>query len=662
MATTPNACGATATGQAVVSVDSGGVAPFTYAWSGGHPNNPVASGLSPGPISVTVTDNTGCTATATGTITGPPPLTTTIAPVNDSCFPGQGPLGSAAAVPGGGTPPYTYLWSNNGVDSIDVGLLAGTYVVTVTDAGTCTVTASAVISSLSTTKVGHTISQQNVQCFATSTGSITITPSGGTGPYTYAWTPNTVAGANPTGLAAGLYGVTISDALGCQNIDTALLTQPASAVSVATSIKNVSCNGGSNGYIAFSISGGTPPYSYLGNVIPAVDTIKNLPAGDYSAIITDADNCAITVYDTITQPGPQTATFTVVNETCFGQQIGTATATFVNATGGVTYLWSNGQTTPTATNLAAGIDSVTITDANGCIVTGDTTISQPPSQPLNTTVTNSTCYGQPGSVVAAPTGGFVAVGYLWSSPITGNTAMASVPAGNNYTVSAVDANQCEETATFSVTQPTHIDIGISQVNVLCNGNSTGSITLTVTGGTGPGYTYLWNPASAGTTANPTGLAAGLYSVTVTDQANCTVDSFTTITQPAQALTIVEDSINVLCFGQSTGSITLIVTGGTPQYGYTWNPAVATDSTPNGLAAGAYAYTVQDANACFVNGTVTLTQPASAVTATTTGVNVLCFDSRYRRRNCYPCGRNPRLYVCLESKCRQHCNGKRSFSR
>lgn len=626
LAVSPTTCGA-ASGQAVVSIDSGGVQPFSYAWSvAGQGNNPVASGLSPGAVTVTVTDNTGCTATATGTITGPPPLTLAVTPINDSCFTGQGPLGRAIATPSGGTPWYTFMWSNNSLDSIDPALLPGTYTVTVTDAGGCTVTGSATITALSTSKVTHTISQINVACFGTSTGSITVTPAGGTGPYTYAWYPDsTFTGSNATGLSAGVYGVTISDALGCQNTDTANITQPASAVSVATSVSNVSCNGGTNGFIAFAISGGTPPYSYLGNQIPAVDTIKNLPAGDYSAVITDANQCAITVYDTITQPGPQSITFSnQTNETCFGQNIGTVTATFVNATGAVNFEWSDTATGATVSNLLAGTYSVTGTDANGCSAVGSVTITQPASQPLNVAVVNSTCYGQPGGALATPTGGTNPYTYAWSAPAIGIDSAAIVPAGTNYTVTATDANHCEETATFSVTQPPHINITISQVNVGCFGASTGSITLTVMGGT-PGYTYQWTPATA-VGSNPTGLAAGLYSVTVTDLANCSVDTSTTITQPAGPLTVVEDSVNIACFGQSTGSITLIVTGGTPQYSYTWNPNVATDSTPSALAMGTYAYTVQDANGCSVDSSVSLIQPAAALTVTTSEVNVLCFDS------------------------------------
>ena len=148
-------------------------------------------------------------------------------------------------------------------------LVAGTYAVTVTDAGGCTATGTASISSLSTTKVSHTISQQNIACFGASTGSVPVTPSGGTTPYSYTWNPNTVTGSNPTGLAVGLYAVTVSDALGCQNTDTALLTQPAAALAAVTATQNVTCNGGSDGYIAFSISGGTSRFPIWAKLSPS---------------------------------------------------------------------------------------------------------------------------------------------------------------------------------------------------------------------------------------------------------------------------------------------------------------------------------------------------------------------------------------------------------
>jgi hypothetical protein len=207
---------------------------------------------------------------------------------------------------------------------------------------------------------------------------------------------------------------------------------------------------------------------------------------------------------------------------------------------------------------------------------------------------------------------------LWSN--NGTVEDPSGMAAGPYTVTVTDANGCTANSNVTITQPAAgLALSTTQVNVLCNGNNTGSVNLTVTGGTAP-YTYLWS--NNGTAEDPTGMAAGAYTVTVTDASGCTANTTVTITQPAAPLATSFTQVNVGCFGNSTGSINLTVTGGTAPYTYAWSNNTTLED-PTGLSAGNYNVTVTDANGCTANSNVTITQPAAGLALSTTQVNVVC---------------------------------------
>jgi hypothetical protein len=196
----------------------------------------------------------------------------------------------------------------------------------------CTVSGTTTITE--PTAIVHPYTSTNINCFGNATGSITTNVSGGTPTYTYTWNPATASGATPTGLASGTYYLTISDNNSCQVFDTITLSQPAAALTVTTSHTDVKCHGGSDGTVTINISGGTPPYTYLGNPIPAgTTTIPSLAAGTYAGNIVDNNLCSVAVSETVTEPAVQSLTLTSTNNVCFGGATATATANFVNATG-----------------------------------------------------------------------------------------------------------------------------------------------------------------------------------------------------------------------------------------------------------------------------------------------------------------------------------------
>ena len=688
-------CAGSTNGQAIASVVSGGSPPFNYAWSGGQPNNAIASNLSVGNMTVTITDGLGCTATATGVISGPPTLTLSTTVINDSCF--NANKGSATAVVSGGNPPYTFYWSNISSAQTNLSLGAGTYTVTVTDDEGCTITGSATLNQPSATNYSAT--SQNINCFGTNTGSISVNISGGTPAYTYTWNPGTLSGNNPTGLGAGTYLLTVTDALNCANLDTFVLTQPASALNVTTSHTDVSCFGLSDGTVTVNISGGTPPYSFQGNPVPpGTTTLPGLAANTYAGNVVDALNCSVAVSETVIQPAALTLSETHVNLLCNGANTGSinvttnggttpytfawsngaatedlsslvagvyaltvtdnnlCTATIlvtiteptaitssethidalcngasngsvdVSVNGGVgpyTYLWSNNATSQDLSNIQAGNYTVTITDVNLCTITQNATVNEPAAPTMLVAVTDATCFGGNGSAIATPGGGTAPFNYVWSSNTINNST--NTLAAGSYTVSASDVNGCNQTASFTINQPADISIQETHTDVTCFGLANGDITLTVSSGVGPNYTYNWSP-NVSTSNFATLLTAGTYNVTVTDQANCNKTVAVVISEPALPLTINVQSNNISCFGLSNGSINISTSGATTPYTYNWSPNVSTTNTATNLPANTYNITISDVNNCSLITNVTISEPSQPLTVTNTSTNLSCFQS------------------------------------
>jgi gliding motility-associated-like protein len=636
-------CYGNATGSATVNV-TGGTTAYSYSWN----TTPVqttatATGLTAGTYIVTVTDANLCTTTQSFTITQPAAALTATAGVQTNVLCYGNATGSATVNVTGGTTAYSYSWNTTPVQTTATatGLTAGTYIVTVTDANLCTTTQSFTITQPAAPLAATAGAQTNVLCFGNATGSATVNVTGGTTAYSYSWNTTPVqTTATATGLTAGTYIVTVTDANLCTTSQSFTITQPAAALTATAGAQtNVLCYGNATGSATVNVTGGTGAYTYSWNTTPVqtTATATGLSAGTYIVTVTDANLCTTTQSFTITQPAAPLAANAGVqtNVLCFGNATGSAT---VNVTGGTTvysYSWNTTpvQTTATATGLSAGTYIITVTDANLCTTTQSFTITQP-AAPLAATAgaqTNVLCYGNAtGSATVNVTGGTTAYTYSWNTTPVQTTATATGLTAGTYIVTVTDANLCTTTQSFTITQPAaplSATTGSTQTNVLCFGGSTATATVNATGGTVP-YTYSWNTTPVQTTATATGLAAGTYTVTVTDANGCTTTQSFTITQPATALTAAAGTqTNVLCFGAATGSATIVVTGGTGTYTYSWNTIpVQTTATATGLTAGNYQATVTDANGCTAIANFTISQPATAVSATATHTNELCLNA------------------------------------
>ena len=589
---------------------SGGTPGYTYLWSNGATTMDL-NNVSAGTYTVTVTDANNCTKSLSKTINQPPALNLSATAENTTCQ--NGSDGSIDLTVSGGTPGYTYLWSNGATTQDINGLSAGTYTVTVTDANNCTSSISKTVNqpaglNLSTTAM-------NVSCHGGNDGTIDLTVMGGTPGYTYDWS-NGSASEDLFNLTAGTYTVTVTDINGCTAVTSQVVTEPP-AIVVTASVDDVTCFGYSDGAITLTVSGGTPGYTYFWSNGETTKDVSGLTAGTYSVTVSDANNCTKVVTKTVNQPPALNLSATVNNVTCNGYSNGSINLTVMGGTPGYTYLWSNGATTMDLNNVSAGTYTVTVTDANDCTKTLSKTINEPPAINLSATVNDVTCNGySDGSIDLTVNGGTPGYTYLWSNGATSQD-LNNISAGT-YTVTVTDANNCTKSLTKTVGQPPLLSLSATVTNVSCNGYSDGAIDLTVSGGT-PGYTYLWS--NGATTMDINNVTAGTYTVTVTDANNCTASLTKTVTEPP--VLMVDATVNhVTCNGFTNGSIDLIVVGGTPGYTYLWSNGF-TGQDPSGLGAGTYTVTVTDANNCTATLTKTVNEPP-AIQLNATVVDVTCF--------------------------------------
>jgi len=614
-------CNGGSNGSATVVV-SGGKTPYTYSWSPSGGTGATASILATNNYTVIITDAESTQITRNFNITQPTAVSGTTVVTNVACNGTN--TGAINLTPTGGTSPYTFNWGAGVTTEDRVSLTAGSYSVTITDANGCTGTVSATVTQPPSAVSGTTV-VTNVACFGGNTGAVNLTPTGGVGPYTFNWGGG-ITTEDRTGLTAGSYSVTITDANGCTGTVSPTVTQPAAAVSGTTVVTNVACFGGNTASINLTPTGGVGPYTFnWGGGITTEDR-TGLTAGSYSVTITDANGCTGTVSPTVTQPAAAVSGTTVVtNVACFGGNTGSINLTPTGGVGPYTFNWGGGITTEDRTGLTAGSYSVTITDANGCTGTVSPTVTQPAAAVSGTTVvTNIACFGgNTGSINLTPTGGVGPYTFNWGGGIT-TEDRTGLTAGS-YSVTITDANGCTGTVSPTVTQPTAISTATGlQTNVACNGGTNGVASVTPSGGT-PGYTYSWSP-SGGTAATATGLAAGSYTVTVTDANGCTATRNYTITEPT-ALSFTTTSLpgydynsaynQTIAVAGGTGAKTYAVTTGSLPSGFTLASNGVLTGTSTQVADSNFTVTVTDANSCTAsqNFVLKLNQIPITVTAT-----------------------------------------------
>jgi gliding motility-associated-like protein len=350
---------------------SGGSPTYTYSTDGGafQPSGSFAP-ESAGNHIVTVKDANGCTDTLTVTVPNPPASSTFDTAVVAVTCPG-GNNGAITLTITGTLTPYTFAWSANagGANTQNLtNLSAGLYIVTITDGHGCRVFGPDSIPVPQPNPISAVNTLQSPSCFNLNNGSILVTPSGGTPGYSNSWS-NGANTANPTGLAAGTYSDTITDANGCQYIDAGIiLTQPDSVSITVDSIIPVSCIGFTNGAVYITPSGGTPGYTYAWTPSGNTNPLLNLAVGPYTVIVTDSHGCVDTANVTVPLAPQMALNAQKKNIFCPPLQDGFITLSVTGGTPGYQYAWSNGSTASYISGLAIGPESVTVTDSRGCTI------------------------------------------------------------------------------------------------------------------------------------------------------------------------------------------------------------------------------------------------------------------------------------------------------
>ncbi|PCH66524.1 MAG: hypothetical protein COC01_07850, partial [Bacteroidetes bacterium] len=452
----------------------------------------------------------------------------------------------------------------------------------------------------------------NVSCNGSCNGSIDLSVTGGAAPYTYLWN-NGITSQDISSLCAGTYTITVIDAAPCTSVTSITVYQP-SAINTTVSGTNVVCNGGASGSIDLSAFGGIPSYTYSWSNGVTTQDLTDVTANTYNVTVTDAKGCTITNNVNITEPAVITISFTKSDANC-GNSDGSAIATATGGGASYSYKWNTGSTTESISSVASGVYTITVTDEIACWSALSVTINDIGGPTVYIDSVDVSCFGgSDGSADASVVGGTPPYSYSWNNGQTTISA-TNVPSGT-HTITVVDTVNCSGSASTTVLEPTSLVVSATTTNVDCYLNSTGSIDLFAAGGT-PGYTYQWSNGS--TNQDITNLSANTYYVTVTDLNNCQKLLTVTVTEPSLLLLSISAQ-NVLCYGDNSGSIDLIVSGGTTTYSYKWDNGTTTEDLSS-IYMGTYSVSVTDGNGCLAMDAITISEPTALnISSTITDAN------------------------------------------
>ncbi len=580
----------------VIATPSGGTPPYSYLWEDGQTNQ-VAIGLCAGSISVTVTDVTG-TESAVGSIalSDPTPLVVSAVPFafaggfNISCFGLSDGQITASSV--GGVGGYSYFWSDGQLGPAALSVPAGSIFVQVTDANGCTDLDTVIMQEPAPLSASPS-TVLPISCAGKTDGSINLVMSGGSAPYSYTWADGPT-GAVRTGLSPGNYSVSVSDLVGCV-FDTVFVIGNSPVLQVSLQdLLPASCPGLADGAADVAVLGGSPPYTYRWTNGLSTQDAVGLAADEYLLTVRDSRGCTATLPVTIPDGSPLTVSALKVNPAC--NSINGAIHLQVSGADGVlSYLWSDGQTTASATGLAAGAYDVVIMDGT-CMVSRRYLLDNSSDLSIIIAPTETACNASTGTAEALVIGGSTPYSWLWSNGQT--TQTATVLDAGWFEVASTDAAGCVVHGQALIERADDLALSAAVIPPAFCGANNASATVTPGSGTPP-YSFLWSSGSSTSTAN--GLRSGLYSVRVSD-INACVDTLRVALEDASLLLSLS-GISTFCGTFSAGA-TAAIGGGSAPYRFRWSNGDTT-SAISGLPAGTYTLVVRDNSGCQTSESISL---------------------------------------------------------
>lgn len=549
----------------------------------------------------------------------------------------------------GGLTPYSY--SVDGVNfqlsNVFSGLAGGSYTAYVSSNSSCLVNSTVNVTEplpVTASVTGVT----NASCFATATGAASVTPSGGTLPYTYSWSTTPVQTTQTaSSLAAGSYTVAVTDANGCFVTASTTITEPTPLTAVISDTVHVSCAGGNDASATAAASGGNGSYSYTWNTVPqqVTATATGLMAGTYTVTVVDG-SCSASGVELITNGSFESgntgfsSSYTYCN---------TSNCLFPEATYGVgsdPFFFHSGFSGADHTSGTSNLMIVNGASAANTNVWCQTIPVNPNTDYLFSTWVTSVSSGSPaqlqfsfngintGNIFSAPSsvGAWDQFFATWNSGTNTSVDICIVNqntllGGNDFGLDDISfmqcAPSCTTTASVIITEPSPVQLTATVTATSCAAANDGTASVSSSGGNVP-YTYSWSTTPTSTSSSITA-SAGTYTVLVTDASGCSQDTSVIIQEPPELIATASVLSNVSCNGLSDGSAVVSATGGNGGFTYTWQavPAQLND-TASTLAAGTYVVNVADSNGCSTSDTVLVREPLPLIVTATAVSDVLCF--------------------------------------
>lgn len=632
-------CNGDSSGTITASTIGGGSNPV-YTWS---PIPPLTSttdsfqvNVPAGTYSVSAIDNAGCTDSDTITINEPPPLSIQVNNVvNNLCVgASEGVIDVTAA---GGTGPYEYRligpnpvfgWRNSGIFP---NRPAGSYQVQVRDGNGCTLNLTVVVSEPVNSVQASIVSQIDATCGIR--GELVVTAVGGT-PFAngYEYDLNGVFQSNGftqtfSNLNPGYYQVTVRDSNGCESTVGDTIREIDPPIVTIDSIADVRCFGEANGYVAFDVNLGSPPYTLALDGVATNDTIfTNLLPGFHFFQVEDGNSCKFGLIFLIEQPDSLYGE--VINQefpTCESFDDGSLTVLGFGGTSPYTYSIDGGNNFQDSlfTGLDSGLYTFTVMDRNGCTADFEGSLIDPDPLRIDFIANDIACAGETnGNITLGATGGIPDYEYSFNNRLFVDDSIFFGLSAGDYLVIVEDGNLCRDSALVSIMEPDPLTLSMASVqNALCSGAANGSLTVAPGGGTGP-YEYSLDRTTYQGNPTFTGLRAGNYTIYVRDSQGCEAEVSTTLGEPDPLFGTV-DWTDISCRGANDGGGTVFMEGGTPPYSYRWSNGETTASV-NNLPPGNPTVTVTDNGGCETAFSGDLIDPPLFYIDSTNSLDASCF--------------------------------------